>query len=60
MKCKLDGITINYESYGNGRPFAALDRAERDLQIEQEKLFNALVNEWLQRVEEHAKNNGSG
>jgi len=32
--------------------FAALDRAGHDLQIEQEKLFNALVDEWLDRVEE--------
>lgn len=30
--------------------FAALDRAGHNLQIEQEELFNALVNEWLLRV----------
>ena len=32
--------------------FAVLDRAGHRLQIEQEELFNALVNEWLDRVEE--------
>ena len=32
--------------------FAVLDRAGHDLQIEQEGLFNALVSEWLDRVEE--------
>jgi len=32
--------------------FAVLDRAGHNLQIEQETLFNALVNEWLDRVEE--------
>lgn len=32
--------------------FAVLDRAGHRLQIEQEKLFNALVDEWLGRVEE--------
>lgn len=33
--------------------FAVLDRAGHDLQIEQKTLFNALVNEWLDRVEEN-------
>jgi pimeloyl-ACP methyl ester carboxylesterase len=32
--------------------FAVLDRAGHRLQMEQEELFNALVNEWLDRVEE--------
>lgn len=32
--------------------FVALDRAGHRLQIEQEAVFNALVNEWLDRVEE--------
>ena len=32
--------------------FAVLDRAGHNLQIEQEYLFDALVNEWLDRVEE--------
>lgn len=32
--------------------FAVLDRAGHNLQIEQEVLFDALVNEWLDRVEE--------
>jgi pimeloyl-ACP methyl ester carboxylesterase len=31
--------------------FVVLDRAGHRLQIEQEALFNALVNEWLDRVE---------
>jgi pimeloyl-ACP methyl ester carboxylesterase len=34
--------------------FAALDMAGHNLQIEQPVLFNALVNEWLDRVEEQA------
>jgi len=32
--------------------YAVLDRAGHRLQMEQEMLFNALVNEWLDRVEE--------
>lgn len=32
--------------------FAVLDRTGHGLQIEQEELFNALVHEWLDRVEE--------
>jgi len=40
------------ESYPRGT-FAVLDRAGHNLQIEQETLFNALVNEWLDRVEEN-------
>lgn len=38
------------ENYPRGT-FAVLDRAGHNLQIEQESLFNALVNEWLDRVE---------
>jgi pimeloyl-ACP methyl ester carboxylesterase len=34
--------------------FAILDKAGHNLQIEQEILFNALVNEWLDRVEERS------
>lgn len=34
--------------------FAVLDRAGHHLHIEQETLFNALVHEWLHRMEEHA------
>ena len=34
--------------------FVVLDKASHDLQIEQERIFNALVNEWLDRVEEFA------
>jgi pimeloyl-ACP methyl ester carboxylesterase len=33
--------------------FAMLDRAGHNLQIEQNNLFNALVNEWLDRVDEN-------
>jgi pimeloyl-ACP methyl ester carboxylesterase len=40
------------ESYPRGT-FAVLDRAGHNAQIEQEHLFNALVNEWLDRVEEN-------
>jgi pimeloyl-ACP methyl ester carboxylesterase len=32
--------------------FAVLDKASHDLEIEQEKVFNVLINEWLDRVEE--------
>lgn len=32
--------------------FAVLDRAGHNLQIEQEELFNSLINEWLVRVNE--------
>jgi len=32
--------------------FAVLDRAGHDLQIEQEGLFNDLVNDWLDRIQE--------
>ena len=34
------------------RDFAVLDRAGHLLQYEQRDLFDALVNEWLDRVEE--------
>lgn len=39
------------EQYPRGT-FAVMDRAGHNLQIEQENAFNALVNEWLDRVEE--------
>lgn len=32
--------------------FAVLDRAGHNLQIEQENLFNTLINDWLVRVHE--------
>lgn len=32
--------------------FAVLDRAGHNLQIEQEELFNSLINEWISRVKE--------
>jgi len=34
--------------------YAVLDKASHDLEIEQERVFNMLVNEWLDRVEEFA------
>jgi pimeloyl-ACP methyl ester carboxylesterase len=34
--------------------FVVLDKASHDLEIEQERIFNVLVNEWLDRVEEFA------
>lgn len=37
--------------------FAVLDRAGHNLQIEQASLFNALVEEWLDRVEESSNSN---
>lgn len=36
--------------------FAILDRAGHNLQIEQEKLFDSLVTEWILRVEEYINN----
>lgn len=47
-----DAWTI-LENYPRGT-FAVLDRAGHNLQIEQEHLFDALVEEWLNRVEESA------
>lgn len=41
------------DNYPRGA-FAVLDRAGHNLQLEQVKLYNALVNEWLDRVEEVA------
>ncbi len=41
------------ENYPRGT-FAVLDRAGHGLTIEQEDLFQALVNDWLDRVEEYA------
>jgi len=40
------------ENYPRGT-FVSLDRAGHSLDIEQEGLFQALVSEWLDRVEEH-------
>ena len=40
------------ENYPRGT-FVSLDRAGHSLEIEQEGLFQALVSEWLDRIEEH-------
>ncbi len=48
-----DALTI-LEKYPRAT-FAVLDRAGHNLQIEQEHLFNALVEEWLDRVAESVK-----
>lgn len=40
------------ENYPRGT-FAVLDRAGHGLEVDQEALFQALVNEWLDRVEEY-------
>jgi pimeloyl-ACP methyl ester carboxylesterase len=42
------------ENYPRGT-FVVLDRAGHGLQVEQEALFRALVNEWLDRVEESTR-----
>ncbi len=42
------------ENYPRGT-FAVLDRAGHGLSIEQEELYHALFNEWLDRVEEYAQ-----
>lgn len=39
------------DNYSRGT-FAILDRAGHGLEVEQEKVFNCLVNEWLDRAEE--------
>lgn len=39
------------DSYPRGS-FAVLDRAGHGLEVEQESIFNSVVNEWLDRVEE--------
>ena len=39
--------------------FAILDQAGHGLQVEQEELFNALVNEWLDRIESSLSNKES-
>ena len=39
------------DNYPRGT-FAVLDKAGHNLQIEQKNLFNSLVNEWLERVNE--------
>ena len=41
------------ENYPRGS-FVVLDRAGHGLMVEQREIFNALVNEWLDRVEEYA------
>jgi pimeloyl-ACP methyl ester carboxylesterase len=46
-----DGWNI-YENYPRGS-YVVLDRAGHNLQIEQPTVFNALVNEWLDRIEEN-------
>jgi pimeloyl-ACP methyl ester carboxylesterase len=42
------------DNYPRGT-FAVLDRAGHGLEVEQETVFNCLVNEWLDRVEEERK-----
>ena len=42
------------ENYPRGT-FAVLDRAGHGLEVEQEEVFNCLVEEWLGRVEEYSK-----
>ena len=70
MQCNLGDIAIFYETYGSGRPivmlpaypldhypratFAVLDRAGHFVNIEQDVLCQALMSEWLDRVEEWA------
>ncbi|MGZ4919955.1 MAG: alpha/beta fold hydrolase [Halobacteriota archaeon] len=47
----LDALRI-VNNYPRGT-FAVLDRAGHGLEVEQETVFNCLVDEWLDRVEEH-------
>jgi pimeloyl-ACP methyl ester carboxylesterase len=48
-----DALSI-IDHYPRGT-FAVLDRAGHGLEVEQETIFNCLVNEWLDRVEEYHK-----
>lgn len=48
-----DALSI-MENYPRGT-FAVLDRAGHGLEVEQEAVFNCLVNDWLKRVEEYRK-----
>jgi hypothetical protein len=45
-----DSLTL-VENFSRGT-FAILDRAGHGLEVEQETVFNCLVDEWLNRVEE--------
>ena len=49
----LDALKLT-ENYPRGT-FAILDRAGHGLEVEQETLFNSLVEEWLDRVAEGQK-----
>lgn len=50
--CGYQGTYTLLESYPRAS-FAVLDRAGHALAVEQKSLFRALVNEWLDRVEEY-------
>lgn len=45
---EVDGVRVHYPRAS----FAVLDRAGHSLHLEQRGLFEALVGEWLDRVEE--------
>ena len=49
----LDALKI-INQYPRGT-FAVLDKAGHGLEVEQETVFNCMVNEWLDRVEEQAE-----
>ena len=57
----VSGYRSQWDILGNylRATFVVLDRAGHRLQIEQEELFNALVDEWLDRVEESMVSNPS-
>ncbi|WP_312561993.1 alpha/beta hydrolase [Anaerospora sp.] len=58
MLLGLQDATVGYKDAWNmldnypRAAFAVLDRAGHNLQLEQEAVFNCLVNEWLTRIEE--------
>jgi pimeloyl-ACP methyl ester carboxylesterase len=54
---RQDGVVGYHDTYSiiENYPrssFIVLDKAAHDVQIEQEQIFNSLITEWLQRVEE--------
>lgn len=51
----MSGVNMVDESFlkkFSRATFAVLDRAGHNLQIEQENIFNSMINEWLMRIED--------
>lgn len=52
MDCRIRDLDLTCEGYPRCT-FAVLDMAGHAMQIEQDRLFGALVHEWLDRVLAH-------